>query len=135
MKCVACMEFKISKTDSRVPRIQTTNTTVKMAFIPHNLQVTKNEVENQINNLGDNFADINLLVMVDYVYHHQENSYDGGLSMLDRINFKLGRNRPNPWNIQHMKDNIRNSLNPQQAFLDTINMMMPTVSDIVYYGL
>lgn len=106
-----------------------------MAYIPQSLQVTKSDVEDQINNLGDNFADISLLVMVDYVYHHQENSYDGGLSMLDRINFKLGRTRNNPWNIQMMKDTIRNSLNPKQAFMDTIESMIPTIADIIYYGL
>lgn len=106
-----------------------------MAFIPENLQVSKNELENQINNLGDNFPEVDLLVMADYVYHHQENSYDGGLSMLDRVNAKLGRYRNNPWNIQQMKDNIRNSLNPRQAFLDTINIMMPRTSDVAFYGL
>lgn len=111
------------------------HTTIKMAYIPDNLQVSSNDLDAEINQLGNSLADVNLLVKIDYVYHHRDNNYDGGLSMLDRINAKLGRNRVNPWNIESMKDNIRNSMNRQRAFMETIESMFPTLSEIEYYGL
>lgn len=103
-------------------------------YLYNHWQVTEQEMNAEINNLGDNFASPELLVKVDYFYHHQDNNYDGGLSMLDRIYAKLGQFHPE-WNIQNMKDNVRNANNSQEEFILTIRNMFQSLNDIAYYGL
>lgn len=106
-----------------------------MMYVPQDLRVSKDNLTNEINQLGeDELATVQLLVKVDYVYHHHENNYDGGLSFLDRINRKLGRFQDNNWDIQQMKDQIRNSNNPHGEYMWVIGQMFSDVRNIAIYG-
>ena len=103
-------------------------------YVYSDLQVSKSRIDDEINNLGNGIADPKLLLEIDYVYHHQDNDYDGGLSFLDRINKKLGVFH-GEWNIQHLKDTIRNAEDQQAEYLRVINWMFQDQRDITYYGL
>ena len=105
-----------------------------MAYIPDNFQASEVDIQNDINNLGDNVCEFDLLIKIDYCYYHQSNNYDGGLSFLDRINRKLGQFHPE-WNIENMKNNIRNANDPCEEFIRTIDFMFSDIRDITYYGL
>ncbi len=103
-------------------------------YVPNNLRASRNDIDDEIRNLGENLGTYDLLVKIDYHYHHQDNDYDGGLSMLDRIKRKLGRFHPE-WDIESMKNDIRNASDPIAEYAWVINLMFASESDIAYYGL
>jgi hypothetical protein len=75
------------------------------------------------------------LLMADYVYHHQDADYDGGLSFLDRLNKKLGH-RHSDWDIDAFKDWIRTHVeSPTSAYALVISDMLANHEDVEYYGL
>lgn len=70
------------------------------------------------------------LVTLDYIHHHNDADYDGGLSFLDRINKKLGH-RHSDWDIPSFKDDIRKE---SLYYEDVIMFMFESQEDIDYYG-
>ena len=105
-------------------------------YVPQDLRVNKDNLDNEISQLGeDDLASIELLVKVDYVYHHHENDYDGGLSFLDRINRKLGRYQENGWDIEGMKNQIRNCNDPHGEYMRMIEEFFRDVRNVVIYVL
>jgi hypothetical protein len=90
---------------------------------------------NLLKNVDDEVTDVpyRLLIVVDYLYHNDEIDYEGGLSFLDRLNHKLGVFHQE-WDIQLMKDEIINSNNPQDKYLNTIGNMLSKATDRMYYG-
>lgn len=104
-----------------------------MAYVPINFKVTDVQLNNILNQLGENDPTWETLLMVDYVYHHQENDYEDGLSFLDRLNDKLGEFHPN-WNVEGWKQDIRNSETPVILYLETIQNMLSDPEDVFWYG-
>ncbi len=70
-----------------------------------------------------------ILLMVDYAYHHTDQNYDGGLSFLDRLHKKLILYYNIQWVLPNLKDSIRDAPNPQTAFVDILNELL--VADMV----
>jgi hypothetical protein len=105
-----------------------------MAYIPENLRVTnEDEIRDLINTANNRVSDLRAMIAIDYFYHRQENNYDGGLSMLDRVGRKLRHIYPN-LDIQEMKDRVRNANNEQDMFVTVINEIFRDDADIGYYG-
>ncbi len=101
-------------------------------YVEQNYHLTHQELDNHLRNVGDNVSWCDLL-MVDYVYHNQEQNYDAGLSFIDRLIRKLGRFHPE-WNSDNIKDRIRNANYPQGEYVRVIQEMLNDPSDIAYYG-
>jgi hypothetical protein len=106
-------------------------------FVPPNFMITEQELLDHIvkfQELGFDFSWMDLL-MSDYVYHHHEPNYEGGLSFLDRLKKKLGHRHPN-WDIDAFKDWIRTHVeNPTSAYQGIIAEMLERPEDLEYYGL
>ena len=106
-------------------------------FVPPNFMITEQELLDHIvkfQELGFDFSWMDLL-MSDYVYHHHEPNYEGGLSFLDRLKKKLGHRHPN-WDIDAFKDWIRTHVeNPTSAYALVISDMLERPEDLEYYGL
>jgi hypothetical protein len=102
-------------------------------YVYADLCVSEQRMHDEISNLGEALPDAKLLLMVDYVYHHQDDDYDGGLSFLDRIQRKIGMFKN--WDIQNFKDTIRNANDKQAEYLRVINQMFHDTRDIMCYGL
>lgn len=107
-------------------------------FVPVNLRFTQQKLDETMSLLHDENNEVTdvpykLLIAVDYIYHHNHNNYDDGLSFLDRLNQKLGQFHPE-WNIQEMKQEIEHSLDPQGKYLSTIAKMLSNSADRMYYG-
>jgi hypothetical protein len=94
-----------------------------MAYVPNNFKIYRD----------DNDPTWETLLMVDYMFHHQDNDYDDGLSFLDRLNHKIGRFHPE-WNIEEYKDRIRNSNDPVAKYVHIVSNMLSDPTDVFYYG-
>lgn len=105
-----------------------------MMYVPHIFRVTNNQLNDRIMQLGNQDPDVDILLMIDFAFHHQDDDYDGGLSFIDRIHAKLGRFHPE-WNVQNMKHTIRNANNPIEEYLFVIDTMLENVDGRLYYGL
>ena len=105
-----------------------------MAYILSKYKVTSEHCDQILKNMNL-VEDLTweTLLMVDYVYHHEENDYDNGLSFLDRLNRKLGRFHLD-WVVNEWKDIIRNSSNPTNEFIRVVSRMLESYSDVMYYG-
>lgn len=105
-----------------------------MAYIPNNYKVTKEQFAEIYKNLGENDATWETLLMADYVFHHQDQDYDGGLSFLARLQKKIGQFHPE-WNLQEFYTQIVQSddLSSEQ-FVAIVQMMLEDPSDVAYYG-
>ena len=105
-------------------------------YVPHEFKITEDALTQMVTQINEP-EDITwkTLLMADYVYHHQDTDYDGGLSFLDRLSRKLGFRHHNEWNIQEFKDWVRTHENPQNAFVRIIDEMLEDPKDIDYYGL
>lgn len=101
-------------------------------YIDQLYQLTKDEISELIEKLDNNASWLDL-IKIDYAFYHNDPNYDGGLSFLDRIAAKIGRFNPN-WNIQEMKQQIRDSDTPTLEYIVTIAEMFEKPSMIAYYG-
>lgn len=102
-------------------------------FVHQLLRASKAEVSEELENIGDGHVDESVLIMIDYAYHSHEPNYDYGLSFLDRIAAKIGRFHPN-WDIQEMKQQIRDSDNPEEEYIKIIIKMFEKPGMFAYYG-
>lgn len=107
-----------------------------MAYIPNNLKVTKEDMNQRIEAIRDGSPiPASLLVMIDYVYHKDDNDYDKGLSFFRRLHDKLGHLHPD-WDVEQMIDEVMLSNDPVDAYMGIIeDVLLANQSDIVYYGL
>jgi len=104
-------------------------------YVPTNLRMnTANEIELFVSSLNERKPVWSDLLTIDYFYNHHMKDYDGGLSFLDRLFKKLGQFHPE-WNINDLKNGIRNSNNPVVVYTDIIRYMLEDPHDILYYGI
>jgi len=106
-----------------------------MMYVPQELQVFCIEkLEHEITNTPEEKVSPLLLIKIDHFYNMHLDTYDGGLSFLDRINAKIGRFYPD-WKIENMKDRIHSSSNPQLEYVGMISQMFAGKGMLAYYGL
>jgi hypothetical protein len=92
-------------------------------------------IEAEIEATPENRVRPGLLIKIDHHHNrHSRDSYDGGLSFIDRINAKIGRFNPE-WDIEAMKHQIRSSPYPQLEYVAVITQMFAKKGMIAYYGL
>jgi hypothetical protein len=91
----------------------------------------------EVMNMISNFQPIDFtpqtLLTIDYAFHSEDVDYDSGLSFLDRLHWKLSMYYPIQWNIQNLKNMIRNSNNPASTFVDVLNEIL-TDDMVTCYG-
>ena len=105
-----------------------------MAYINANFQWTKDDVRSMDTIEDENNIPIETLVGVHYAYHKNDADFDGGLNFLDLLFKKLNKPFKLNWNVEEMKNQIRNSDNPQMAYLDLLRNIL-TTDMTAYYGL
>jgi hypothetical protein len=103
-----------------------------MSVVALEYRKTKSEMDDILRNVGDSVTP-EILLMLDFAYHNTEPTYEDGLSFLDRLHAKLSMYHEIQWNVQHLKAWVRNSQNPQVAFVDILNELL-TDSMIASYG-
>lgn len=108
-----------------------------MMYVPDELQIkSKDELHYEISGTIEEDISPVLLIKIDYCYHNKHDTYDDGLSFLDRINAKIGRFHPNwSWNIVNMKERIRLSANPTLEYVSVISEMFSRDGMIAFYGI
>lgn len=110
------------------------NTTPKMAYIPDKYKVTKEQFDEIYKNLGENDATWETLLMVDYVFHHQDADYNGGLSFLERLHKKLGKFHPE-WDLDEYFNLVEGcKYDSVEQFILIVQDMLADPSDVAYYG-
>jgi len=104
-------------------------------YVSINYRMNKsNEIGMFVSTLNEKTPTWSDLLTIDYFYHHHMENYDGGLSFLDRLFDKLGQFHPE-WNIEDLKNAIRNSNNPVLVYTDIIHYMLEDPRDVTYYGI
>ena len=73
-------------------------------FVPEKLRKTKEEMDVEI--ASEHTSNPDLLIMIDYVFHHEDEDYDGGLSFFDRLHAKLSRFYTLFWEPESLKKTI-----------------------------
>ena len=106
-----------------------------MMYVPPQLQVSSiDQLGQEIQNTPEDKVTPLLLIKIDHFYHTQYDTYDGGLSFLDRISAKIGQFNPS-WDIQAMKQRIRLSANQSLEYVSVISEMFSRDGMIAYYGI
>jgi hypothetical protein len=100
--------------------------TRKMMYVSPNLITNETSIEEP----DDGVIKWQHLVTLDYIHHHNDEDYDGGLSFLDRLNKKLGH-KHSEWDIPAFKEDIRSET---VYYNDIIMFMLEQQEDIDYYG-
>lgn len=105
-----------------------------MAAVDIQYRKTKAEVFDMLKNIEE--ADVlpETLLTIDYAFHNTDENYDDGLSFLDRLHRKLSKFYPIQWNLENMKNTVRNSNNPATTFVDMLNEIL-THDMLACYGL
>lgn len=103
--------------------------------VPKELQVLSIEtLEHEIQDTREEAITPLLLIKIDHFYNMHLDTYDGGLSFLDRISAKIGRFHWY-WNIEALKQRIRLSRTPSLEYVAVISEMFSGKGMIAYYGL
>jgi hypothetical protein len=104
-----------------------------MAIVSPEYRKTKEEITDMLNYMQDVDITPEVLLMIDFAYHNTDNNYDGGLSFLDRLHWKLSKYFPIQWNVANLKKTIRDSNNPAGMFVDILNEII-TDDMVACYG-
>ena len=94
---------------------------------------TKAEMDNILDNVDENNITAEILLMLDYAYHNTDEDYGDGLSFLDRLHWKLSLYFQINWNMNNLKDTIRNSNQPCNTFVNILNEIL-TQEMLACYG-
>lgn len=103
-----------------------------MAYLSDEYKMTKDQIDVVLRHVGDNITP-EILLMIDYAYHHTDENYDGGLSFLDRLYKKIILYYNIQWVLPNLKDTIRDAANPKKAFVDILNEILED-SMVACYG-
>jgi len=94
-------------------------------YIAEEYRKTKQEVDSILDNMEDEYElTPEILLMIDYVYHNEDDDYEGGLSFLDRLHKKLSLYFEIQWNLPVLKNMIKSTDNPQAAFIYILNELL-----------
>ena len=104
-------------------------------YVSQNFAIDEQELIDAVTNIREpSDIDWKHLLMADYVYHHEDSDYDGGLSFLDRLQKKLGHKHQD-WDVQAFKDWIITHDNIESAYQRIVMEMLENHEDVEYYGL
>ena len=104
-----------------------------MDYIQNSYKLTNGELAQKLDNL-ENDPTWEHLLMIDWVHHHHDGNYDGGLSFFDRLNKKLSY-KPRNWDIEGYKRIVRGSNDPPTVYIDILKYLLEDPQDITVYGL
>jgi hypothetical protein len=106
-------------------------------YVPDHFQIKEIDYDTILTDLKE--VTWKHVLMIDYMFHRCDVDYDGGLSLLDRLDSKLGRFHPE-WDIQEFKNKIRNISDMfdgnicSAIYEDIISKMLNDPRDVAYYG-
>lgn len=92
-------------------------------YIPEYLRATKKDVED----IGEkDVITLRDIIQVHYAFYRTFNGFDGGLSLFDSLKKKLSLyyESVKHWNVDKMKEQIRNSPHPQDEFMLILDEIM-----------
>lgn len=101
-------------------------------YIPNYLRATHDEAVE----IGEKDSiTLNDLIRLHYSYYHNFHDFDGGLNIFDQLKKKLSLyyNNVNNWNINKIKEEIRNSCHPENEFMMILDEIL-TQDMIDCYG-
>jgi hypothetical protein len=75
-----------------------------------------------------------VLLKIDYAYHHDNDHYDGGLSFINRIYEKLRYRHPQ-WSAIAFRHRIIQADDPEYEYLSVISEMLADEQDRIIYGI
>jgi chromatin remodeling complex protein RSC6 len=102
-------------------------------LIPEQYRKTREEIEKMWTYIHNIDISPEILLMIDYAYHSEDENYGDGLSFLDRLYKKLSLFFEINWEVEHLKILIRNSQNPSSEFVVLLNELL-TEDMIQCYG-
>lgn len=107
-----------------------------MAYVPAQYKVSKERFNEIYNNAVDpSSVTWETLLMADYVYHHQDDDYNDGLSFLRRLEKKLGKFHPE-WDVDGWCATVDAcKYDSAEQFILIVKEMLEDPSDVAYYGL
>lgn len=96
--------------------------------------IERNELDRILDTLeADSNVHLEVLIAIDYAFHSMEDSYDGGLSFLDRLYHKLAMYYDIAWDLDGIKSLIRESTKPQEEYYGILSQML-TADMLACYG-
>ena len=95
-----------------------------MLLVPEQYRKTREEIDNMLSYMHNIEITPEILLMIDYAYHHEDENYGDGLSFLDRLYKKLSKYFELNWPLDTMKNTIRNAPNPPAAFEHMLYIML-----------
>ena len=104
-----------------------------MAYINPNYRWSMTDVDRVLNDLDDDEVPIETIFGIYHAFHSHDENFDGGLGFLDRLWNKLYTPFYLDWNLDEMKNQIRNSNDPQETYLGLLRNTL-TREMIAYYG-
>jgi len=94
-------------------------------YISEEYRKTQAEVDEILDNMNDEYEITpEVLLMIDYVYHNEDENYDGGLSFLDRLHKKLSLYFQINWDTKSLKNMIKTAEHPGAAFVYILNELL-----------
>lgn len=94
-------------------------------YISEEYRKTQIEVDKILDSIDDEYEITpELLLMIDYVYHHEDEDYDGGLSFLDRLHKKLSLYFQINWDVVNLKNMVRMAEHPEPVFVYILNELL-----------
>lgn len=104
-----------------------------MILVPEQYRKSREEIANMWAYMHNIDVSPEILLMIDYAYHSENEDYGDGLSFLDRLYNKLSLFFDINWNVENMKILIRNAQDPSSEFVVVLNELL-TEDMIDCYG-
>jgi hypothetical protein len=93
-------------------------------LVPEEYRKTREEIANMWAYMHNIEITSEILLMIDYAYYHEDPNYGDGLSFLDRLYNKLSNYFELNWDLDLIKNTIRNAPNPPAAFEHMLFIML-----------
>jgi hypothetical protein len=94
-------------------------------YVAEEYRKTQAELDELLEKMQDEYElTPEVLLMIDYVYHNEDDNYEGGLSFLDRLHKKLSLYFSINWDVTNIKNMIRQSEHPEAAFIYILNELL-----------
>ena len=104
-----------------------------MAFIPDDLHWSKDSISEMDIQREDYPPSVECLVGVHHAFYHDDPEFDGGLNFLDKLFAKLEKPFGLVMDIPRIKNYIRYSNNPKEAYVAVLKSFL-TEEMQYYYG-
>ena len=102
-------------------------------FVSPNYRKTKMDIATMLEYIHNIEITPETILMIDYAYHNEDEDYDGGLSFLDRLYKKLSNYFEINWDVEYLKELIRNSEHPSEDFVTVLKEIL-TEDMVECYG-